>query len=336
MEYLMLVITFLLAFLSRIYKNKNKKISIILYICSFITLLLFSGYREYLLPENKIGTDYNYYIEWFNSNIKLSYGNFGFNIIIIFIRIFTLNYIPMFLISSFLILVGIYIYAYKNTKYYELSILIFMASMMFVSFNIIRQWIACSVFLIAYKYLKEKDIKKYILLIFLASLFHSSALILILLYPIVNLNINMKLRLSIVAFIGAIAASMPGIISVFLKLVAKIDPGYYYRYVILKIGKSDSNFTTFAITMVVLLIIIYFYDRYKKENINANMELNLMLILLILAFLAPQGIIYNRLNVYLFPILMITVPNLLLMIDNNKQKKIAYGLILIVSLFMYV
>ena len=202
----------------------NKVISVIL-IC--IPLVCVAGFRY------KVGTDFNVYYWGFNSIPKMSlnfllgnnYSDFipferGFSILIWLIACINKN--PQFIVfvTSAINIVLIISILRKYSKNYTLSIYLYITSMLYYSaFNGIRQWIASAVLFCGIKYLIERDFKKYILFILIASTIHISALIMIPVYFIANFKpFGKNIFIVLVVFI-VISVFLSAFLSNFTNLV---------------------------------------------------------------------------------------------------------------------
>ena len=122
----------------------------------------------------------------------IGYNEKGFYLLSVIVRTFTDNYHIFFLVVSFLS----FYYLYKNLKQYSIFPLIGLFA--YISrfyygrhFMQIRAGLAYVILLLGIKYIFERDWKRYFLIVFIASLFHRSALIGIPLYFICNW-INVK------------------------------------------------------------------------------------------------------------------------------------------------
>lgn len=332
MQYLNLIVNYFLMFSSR--KTDNKKVSKVLLFFSFGLLWLFSAFREYILPYELIGKDYSEYVNWFNVigfTSKLQYKNFGFNLLILFIKLFTDNYIVLFGITSFIILYGIYKFVYQNSKYPELSVYLFITLSMFsVSFNAVRQWIACSIIWWGYKYIKERSFLKFFLTTFIASLFHLSALVVLIIYFFANCKFNMRKKI-ILCLIVAVVLCSP-LANSLIKLYSNIGENYYEKYV--NAQSSASNYVMLAISVVNFGSILFF-KRKKTMSNEENIENSLLLLLVVFAFLAPINIFFSRMVIYFEPILLITIPKLIDLFKKNSQKYV-YIMIMLVFLIAYI
>lgn len=328
MQYLNLLVNYVLLFCSR--KIDNKKISKTLVIASFILIWAFSTFREYILPYNMIGTDYMQYVNWFETisfTSKLQYKNLGFNLLILFVKLFTENHIVLFGVTSFIILYGIYKFVFSNSNYPELSMYIFITlSMLSVSFNVMRQWLACSIVWLAYEYIKEKSFFKYCIIIFLASLFHVSALVMIPVYFFVNGKAGIWKKF-LICLIVVVVLSSP-LANGLIKLFSVFGENYYIKYE--NSWQSASNYIMFFIALVNLAIMLFL----RKGKITINNEIiesSLLLLLVIFSFLAPINIFFSRILIYFEPILLITIPY---MLNFVKQSSKIYLYVALVMIFM--
>ena len=167
--------------------RKNKRL---MYSVIFIWLFTLGALRG-----EGVGADYYGYksyfeifskLKWFSSYASIERGYILLNKII---SIFTDNYQWLLVVCSFLSLIGVIYFVKKQAFFPIVSIWLYISMGYYqATFTRLRQAIAISVVLIAYKYAQEKKFWKFILLIILASLFHRTALIAVLIYPFLHLN----------------------------------------------------------------------------------------------------------------------------------------------------
>lgn len=165
------------------YFGKEKKIKNTKYIFwGLITLLfLVSAFRY------NVGQDYQHFVDvyhWIEEGLPGgNYVEIGYKAINYFIQILPFsNVYLLFIITSAIINFGFGYVIYKNVekKYWFLAIFIFMGSgIFFASLNLIRQYIAIIITTFAVTYILQKKYIVSILLVLLASSFHTSALIMV-------------------------------------------------------------------------------------------------------------------------------------------------------------
>ena len=200
MRYLLIFVIAFLLFISKKYHDKR-----ILYF-SAIVLILYSTFRAYI-PGAIVGNDYNSYNIWYNDiSIKsaLSLNNFLFNLLMITTKILFNNYDVFIFASSLLLIISVYYFSIKviDDDRYDMAIFVFLSFGIYdLSMSAIRQWFAGSLFLISIKFIKERNFKKYAIFMIIASLFHNSAIVLLLVYPFINCNIDFRKKIKIMGFV---------------------------------------------------------------------------------------------------------------------------------------
>lgn len=194
----MAVILFLIFFIiATSYELRSNKYKYTVLALACLILALIAGLRDawawpdaavYMWSFQQSPDIFNYSF----SDKILGYSEKGFYFLGVIVRTFTDDYHIYFLVISFIS----FYYLYKNLKQYSIFPLIGLFA--YISrfyygrhFMQIRAGLAYVILLLGIKYILERDWKKYFLIVFIASLFHRSALIGIPLYFICNW-INVK------------------------------------------------------------------------------------------------------------------------------------------------
>ena len=178
-------------------KSKKKLLRNSFLIISIGLLCLVAGVRSVT-----VGTDVNVYVSrLFNIGINSSNivdylihsnSDLLFAIVVYFGSMFGSINFALFLIELIVVL-PIYLYAYKeyreNKKSFTYLILIFLLTMYCISLNLMRQSIAMSICILSYHYFDNKMYKKSCILLFVACLFHKTALIFSIVY-LINYALN--------------------------------------------------------------------------------------------------------------------------------------------------
>lgn len=309
-------------------KRKNMNISIILFVSIDILLSLVFAYRNYIFPDF-IGTDYYNYIDWFDNmsfnKLNFSLKNIGFNLLICICKIFTKDSNILFFICSLIINTSILKFIERNSRQFTLSVIIYITIFYFSTFNIMRQWLACSIFLLAFNYIKEGKFFKYILLILISASFHDSAIFLILVYPLLR-NGNKNKNKEIVFWIIGIAIyfSFNSILNQIFLFSEKIGMGYLSKY-----GSKELNYQTGNLVAFIITIFVYILLKLnKKDKVDENNKFTLYLLSLSILFniLNTKNIIFSRYSVYFFPSILLAIPDT---VDIFKEKnKMIYKIII--------
>lgn len=305
--------------------TKNQRKQDIVIAIGLLVIILISGFRELILDKSLIGTDYfNYYENFYNNNLFYSFKNIGFNIYMYIIKFIFGSHIFMFLISAAIIVITAYIFSERHAKNKYLAFYIFLTFGMFIpSYNILRQWIACSIFLLAFDNIHKGKFWKYAIYILVATTFHLSALSLIALYPILRIDNIKKIKNTTKLIITAVIAVIIKLFfsaEIIFKIVALIDDSYYYRYVTaLDQFNQTSNYTNFIVAFAFLMLLLIVMKKYNKFDI-IYINLNYLLLLVIIAFNAPSGIIFSRMLPYFLPALMVVVPQIYELLPKKYSK----------------
>ncbi|EPN6882162.1 MULTISPECIES: EpsG family protein [unclassified Providencia] len=159
---------------------------------SFIFVLLFTGLR------GNVGQDIPNYKE-IHKNITLYYDHieYGFYYLVIFFKWINLDFTFFIFFSSIFF---IFLYYYALYKFLGVGLVIFAFLFIFCDlymyFNMsgIRQGIALSIVLLSGYYAYKRNFIKFIILVFLATLFHKSAIVALLIYPIIKIRIQKHIR----------------------------------------------------------------------------------------------------------------------------------------------
>ncbi len=227
---------------------------------------------------------------------------------------------------------GRFIYKYSEIPW--LSVLMFITLQFFdLSLSGTRQILAISILIFAYDFLIDKKFWKFLLTVLLASMFHNSVILFLLLYPLSKPKKDTRyysivVAIALVAFAG---------FDYILRAISVIFPGYIHY--LTQESKGYSSTPTLATGLMLgLWLIIFFVSKHygskrkvvytkeiqaisKKDYINSVHETAVWLGIVML-FLSLNGTILNRFKfIFAFPIL-VYYPNALHQIENKDTKMI--------------
>lgn len=331
------ILLFLVVVLLLISKN-SKKSSFLFVIFSALLLILFSTFRQYISNGAYAGNDYFSYNNWFNliENLKLSvFNDFLFNILMLIIKRYFNSFIFFLFVVAIFQIYAIYKFAYENSDDYFYCIYVFLAFGIYdLGLSAIRQFIALSFFLLSFKQIKDKKFFKYFIYIILASMFHSSAIILLLVYPFINVNISIKKKIFLLIFMG-IAFTFFIHNGLYERFLINYIPGYIYKYE--NIGSElNSNYTVLLISLL-LIIADYFLLSKKRMSRSYNDTIYCYILLLCLfSYLATLHATLGRTLVYFMPSVSLMVPNMFLNIKEGDGRKIGKVVLFIIFLLIFI
>lgn len=176
------------------HEGRNKKI----YICLMIGLLIVI----FGLRAQTMGVDLKGYLSSFerlnqyswNEIIHLeSYLNYEKGYVIFNKLVGSIWYDRQFFlfVCAAVSLIPIGIISYKYSSNQLLTILVYMGLPVFlINYSALRQAIAVGITVLAFVYIKERKLLKFVLMIVFASIFHSSAFVFLIAYPLYGIKLN--------------------------------------------------------------------------------------------------------------------------------------------------
>lgn len=204
---------------------QKKKISYI----TAIILAIFAGFRFYtgfdFLSYGVFYTKLNSIKDVFNGSIDAEK---GYLLLTFIFKTIGLNYPTFLLFFAFLSIGLLFNFIYRNIPYPSLVLLYYFARFYLPrDMGQIRGSIASIILLYAIPYIKKKDFSKFLLIVFIASLFHVSSLIFILGYVFVVYLPKFSQKWSLYFLSGGL---LIGLISQIPELYLWIVPARYAAY----------------------------------------------------------------------------------------------------------
>ena len=308
-------------------KSKKRRQKIFFFV-AFIQLFLFLGLRRI-----DVGVDLQNYIPFLKRVIEFNYKELftigfepGYNMYCSIIMGIFKNEQIFLIITAAITLFGAGYFIYKNSKNYFFSIFIYVTFQFYIFlFSGLRQAIAISILLLSTKFIKERKVIKFVILVLLAGMFHKSAFIFLPAYFIAYKKITTKY---IVTIIG---------IGVMLFLLREHVMIFVTRYLYTGYDTLDNQGGGYG--LLLLLLILFMAAFYFKKN---TLEIdgtniiwyNYSIIAILIQMLASIEGNVARLTMYYSISMVILIPNVL---EAIKPKEISYvgKIILTVLLFVF-
>jgi len=292
-----------------------------------ILLIYFSGFRDGL------GQDYDGYYEYFNLGYNLSFSlrkpimTLFSNIIYSTIFSSQFFFLIMAIVTNILFIKSFY--RYKNTF---LIIFIYLTGTIFYfnTFNLVNQMCAASIFVYSIRYIEDRQILKYFLLILLGASIHTSAIFLMPIYFIVNRNYSKTLLLFILA------------LSIYIGQIEQIDLApllskhitlYYWYFNNEPLAVTSGYLTLF---LNICLIILLTRKKLISSDIKNNIAFNLFFIGVVFYNLIPSYFYIFRFAIYFIVFATIVLPLLRMVISKQISRIILITTFSIIfGLFIY-
>lgn len=318
---LVYILTGLATFLSlRNYENiktnelgkQNKWLKIFYKNCAIFILTIVFGLRAY-----SVGTDTKRYFEIFNRlGSKFTNKTYVYEKGFCFVSILTNKIFGNFTI--FLLVFGFILHWNLITSFCELSkspsisILCYFGFRMFAqSCNILRQYVALSFCLMALCYLlKKNSIIQFITYVFIGFLFHKTALVFLIVFPLKYIKFNIKNTLIVLVLFILTIPVMPLVVKVADSVFKGVKYSVYLKRQVNPF--TFDNISTLLVMLIAIFLLIVFKERVKKltKNIKeydffSNMFLLFVGVFIISVFTSE---LVNRISLFFMSSIFFVIP----------------------------
>ncbi|WP_413307796.1 EpsG family protein [Bacillus sp. 1P10SD] len=330
-----LVVVYITSFLSRYfskplpldapYIRPNK----LLIFMTMLSLVLVAGLR------NNIGDTFFYMHSYKIGNHDLSTmkmeGDFGFNIYQALL--YKLSEDPQLLVFTSALITNIFIVyvLYCFSKKIELSLFVYITSGVYiVTMNGIRQSLAAAIIFAATRYLLNGNMKKFFLVVLLASTIHQTALIFIPIYFIVRRDAWTKTTLIILGIGVIIAFGFNQFSSLLFSAIQDTQYGHYSNF-----SEGGANFLRAVVSGTPLLIAFLGKEKLKKIWPKSDYIINLSLLGLVFMIIATKNWIFARFDIYFGLYSLILVSWLLNLFSKESRNLVYYCILLLYTFYFY-
>lgn len=278
-----------------------------------ISIIIISSLRY------NIGWDWNAYLEIVYPKYYMANLNAYEPLNRVYFYLAAVTRMPIVMYSLFAISIyGVIGKAIKDNSICLYESLIIYYSLFYIdSLSILRQMTAVSVVLYGYRYIKEKKILKYLLCCYIASLYHSTAIISIFLYFIYYQKVTTVMFMSVICIIF-FTVLLP-------KVLSALGLYKFTKYLVGgKLANSSGNYTRVVYTL------LYLYCLLLRPKINR--EYNGFLNICTLGIIFPWilgGHTGTRLSYYFLIYYVFLLPKC------NKRFDIKYRVVFLIFFYIY-
>lgn len=282
------------------------------FIPAFQRVSNYSSIKQLLL--NYVSKDPLFYIStWGFTRISTDYN----------LWIFTISAIVM---ASFCL----FVYRYSDNP--PVAFIVYFALGYYtIGFQMMRHVLAVSVLLFSYKEIQEKHLLRFIVIVLIASGFHSTALIFLIAYPLAHYNIGLKQWAFIGAAIIAIYFFRTNIVNV-LNLIF-INNNRYSKFT------SENYGIQLSAMGLIILLCVYAASYYlcPKEEMKGTAKGLFNLCAIGVAFMSMIAIIaeFHRISMYFGIYNTILLPNAMKKYNGKYQYKLIINGLIVIILIMY-
>lgn len=197
----------------------------------------------------------------------------------------------------------------RKSRDIEFSYIIYMGLPCFLlPFSGLRQAIAIGICVLATPSICDKNWKRFLIIVLIATLFHSSAVIYLLAYPLYYLRLPKDYQLLMVPLLLVIYMARYPIFSVASKLFKKN-------------AVPDDN-GAFALFLVFIMIFIFCQVYCRSDDESSIGFMNIFYFACICQCFGGVFDIAMRLGYYFMPSLAVALPNILVTIPNQRDRRL--------------
>lgn len=211
----------------------------------------------------------------------------------VFTCICTDFHVYVFVISC-LVLGSFSIFTYKHSERPAFTYILYYALGYYaVGFQMLRHVMALSVLLFAYDYILERKWIRFIIIVLLASCFHSSALIFLIAYPIAKVRINFKQWIAIIAIVAAVFLAKARVAGLVNSVIMGMDR--YSRY-----STSTSQLSLMGAMILMCIYVVSFIFSYPLYKDDDELKMLLNLSVVSIAFMTMVTIVgeFHRISMF--------------------------------------
>ena len=232
-----------------------------------------------------------------------------------------------FIAAVYLVAIGVLIY--RESQNPLLSMVAFLSLAHFdFTLNALRQSLALSITALAFFSLKDRKPWKFLFLVIMASLFHRSAIIFLLAYPVANMKLGWKhvvvFAIVFILFFGA-QGTVRNLMEKFLTDTQY--EGYIDREITL-------TFSGFIIQGAIFAFCLMYYPAVRQQYEKANVLYNLVFIGLMFQIFSSMVAEFFRVSRYFSVFSIILIP-LAISVESNKKLRVLESIIIPLIFVVY-
>ncbi|WP_187770539.1 EpsG family protein [Bacillus mycoides] len=270
----------------------------------YLILIFITGFRY------NVGTDYNGYVLNFDylMNNDIPRIEYSFKFIVKIAHLIGFNQQFIFFVYAVITYVFIFLsikYFDSKAKYRPIITLLVLQYFLFTGFNTVRQMVAVAIFFYAIRFIVNKNLIRYIIWIIIASFFHKSAMICLVFYFILNLNIKKFIMILIVSPIFLILDLGNKLLSLYVLISGN---SWYDLY--LTDFNSSVDVSGGKVMFVLYAIALIFAITSNKIELEKNEKVivNLFICYIIILFATLSSVIATRVLYYPMVSLVLVFP----------------------------
>lgn len=244
---------------------------------------------------------------------------------------FSYNMLQILITFFICVSIGIFLKRYSLNVWVS-SFVFYTLRYMLGPMNTVRMWIAIAILLFAIPYLQKQQLIRFFIIVLIACLFHSTALIFAVLYPLSKLKITKNkivILISTALAIGYIGTPFFAWLTQKLNMYSGYLTSVYFVY--------DNNIAVYFTLAIDLCLLLFIFLEYRKDSENKSQEdaeidlipienIIKIAILLIVAIdiVGLKNTIMNRISTYFGMFWIVGIPSALKRIDYRHNREVVW------------
>ena len=308
-------------------RNKHTQVTMLCYIIVACVLIFVAGFRY------RVGTDfmayythYELYANQFFEHLR-TFNEPGFRFICWVTVLLKGNGTTAIFLSAAITVILYLRTVYKNTDCLVTATLLYIfLGCWHGSFNGIRQYLASAVIFAGIRYIRDKKFWKYALTVFIAFLFHTSAILMIFAYFVAHNKINLKnITLMVLASLVVLFSFSEVVELTGLLLNEDLsDEGTYLT--------NSVNILRVLVALAPAVLFLFIY--WKREMTSEQrVWLNLLILNGIMMVSTSNSTYLARMGIYTTPFTAIGIPELLKEVSPRNRRIIKLVILILYCAF---
>ena len=296
----------------------------------FLILFLISALRA-----DGMGADFESYREVYS---QINDGYKGYEILYSYLNIICSSlggYRAVVTLVSCLSLVGVIYFTKHNSLKPSVSIWLYITLGFYTwTFTIYRQAVAISLILFAYEFARRKKPIQFILFILLATGFHSLSILMIVMYPMLNIEVVKKLWAPVsIVFLTFLILFQNSLLSMISFVSGLFGQRFaYYSFTVTEASGETLALLYLIVFLGVALLTVQAGPKTKEQNTDIMIFSSLTSACQIIAMTFPLA---NRMGLFFAVPTFLLLPNIIENEFDNQSKRLCYLFIMIVSIAFF-
>ena len=233
------------------------------------------------------------------------------------------------ILSSFITIASFTFFLYKNSPYFGLSILLFFCLGFYTdSFNLIRQYLAISIVLIGLNsFLNKGNNLLFISFILLASTFHTTSLVFLIIVFLKKQALDLKYLLFILCIITIIILFSDIII---LNLINTFYSSYTDKII------TQKGFSLLVLQLLILIISFVLIGFHKiNQNEKRRLIVHIYILACVLQICSLKFSLFSRVMLYFYILILILIPYSVKSVKDVNFRTLVIGVYTLLAIVFF-